>query len=164
MVSVDENVSFQSDSDTSSEFSFVGYPTIIDENSHRISSSSPGDDQSVVGKIPDDDLEEDAPHQDDEPEDQHGDDNDDGDDVDHDDLNHGDDVRRDDNDDPDGHDEVHDYDKEPSRLATPPAIPCPFQLQDAHQKLGRNQPGRKILSCRANHCQSGCKEQNFKKI
>ena len=116
-VLVDETVSIQSESDTSSEFSFVGYPTMIDENSHRISSSSAGDDQSVVGEAPDDDLEEDAPHQDDEPEDQHDDDDDDDDD----DLNHGDDVRSDD-DDPD---EVHD-DNEPSRLATPPAIQCPI--------------------------------------
>ena len=124
-VLVDETVSIQSESDTSSEFSFVGYPTIIDENSQRISSSSAGDDQSVVGEAPDDDLEEDAPHQDDEPEDQPGDEDNDYDDDD-DDLNHGDDVRRDDNDDLAGHDEVHDDDIEPSRLATPPAIPCPI--------------------------------------
>ena len=119
LVSVDETVSIQSESDTSSEFSFVGYPTMIDENSHRISSSSAGDNQSVVGEAPDDDLEEDAPHQDDDPEDQHEDDDDD-------DLNHGNDVRSDD-DDPDDHDEVHD-DNEPSRLATPPAIQCPMTL------------------------------------
>ena len=100
----------------------------------------------MVGKAPDDDLEEDAPHQDDEPEDQPGDEKDDYDD---DDLNHGDGVRRDDNDDLDGHDEVHDDDIEPSRLATPPAIPCPIPAPRRSSRSRTKPAWRKdfVMSC-----------------
>ena len=55
---VDETVSIQSDSDSSSKFSFVGYPTMIDEISQRCFSSSAGVDQFVEGEAPEDDLKE----------------------------------------------------------------------------------------------------------
>lgn len=82
-------------SDSESEFSFVGHPMMIYENSQQSSPCQDGDNHSSVGDVPDDDPEEDAPRQHDETEDRHDSDEDD----DNDEVNNGEEVNH------DGHDD-----------------------------------------------------------